>query len=337
MKIFIVTIYSIFLVQNSEAFTPVPSKLVQARNDASLFTSTSSNDSSTSATDNETSNTKSNSRITVPLSFDAMIRDTSDAMERAYEQGMTRQIIRVLLPRDPNSGNLGNYYEEGSVTMNTRDMVLVPTDESWQGGIMQLYRAAAPTCREILRSFSKGTAGVPPKIVEDRSIDDSGVDGVGLLMTQNRDAADDVCCFIQPMQETVDAIEKISKEAGERLVVIVNPQWRQVDDALDSASRNGGVFGSLAGFLGGKGGSLRRLDESGFSSVLSIEGYICKGRNVRLVKHFDSDWVIFAENEGETDFIRIGESDSRPTYQEVDAMMSSAGMEYSPLLGPPPK
>ena len=103
------------------------------------------------------------------------------------------------------------------------------------------------------------------------------------------------------MQETVDAIEKISKEAGDRLVVMVNPQWRQVDDALDSASKNGGVFGSLAGFLGGKGGSLRRLDENGFKSVLSIEGYICKGRNVRLVKRFDSDWVIFAENDGETE------------------------------------
>jgi len=340
MKISIVTILSTLLIQTSEAFTPsalhavAPNKkFARAHDDVKLFTSTSSE----TDTENEAiSKTQINSRISVPLSFDAMARDTSNAMEQAYEQGITRQIIRVLLPRDPNSGNLGNYIEEGAVTMNTRDMVLVPTDESWQGGIMQLYRAAAPTCREILRRFSKGTAGVPPKIIEDRSIDDSGVDGVGLLMTQNRDAADDVCCFIQPMQETVDAIEKISKEAGDRLVVMVNPQWRQVDDALDSASKNGGVFGSIAGFLGGKGGSLRRLDENGFKSVLSIEGYICKGRNVRLVKRFDSDWIIFAENDGETDFIRIGEAENRPTYQEVDTLMTDAGMLYSPLLGPAP-
>jgi len=342
MKISIVTILSTLLIQNNEAFTPSAllvgsnNKLSTAeRNHVTLFTSTSSDATETSNND-ITSKTQVNSRISVPLSFDAMVRDTSNAMEQAYEQGITRQIIRVLLPRDPNSANLGNYIEESDATMNTRDMVLVPTDESWQGGIMQLYRAAAPTCREVLRSFSKGTAGVPPKIVEDRSIDDSGVDGVGLLMTQNRDAADDVCCFIQPMQETVDAIEKISKEAGDRLVVMVNPQWRQVDDALDSASKNGGVFGSLAGFLGGKGGSLRRLDENGFKSVFSIEGYICKGRNVRLVKRFDSDWVIFAENDGETDFLRIGESESRPTYQEVDALMTNAGLLYSPLLGPAP-
>ena len=157
MKIPIVTILSTLLIQNSEAFTPSALLTVGSNNKLStasgnhvpLFTSTSS-DATTN--DNETtSKTQVNSRISVPLSFDAMVRDTSNAMEQAYEQGITRQIIRVLLPRDPNSGNLGNYIEEGAVTMNTRDMVLVPTDESWQGGIMQLYRAAAPTCREVLR------------------------------------------------------------------------------------------------------------------------------------------------------------------------------------------
>ena len=155
MKISIVTILSTLLIQTSEAFTPsalhavAPNKkFARAHDDVKLFTSTSSE----TDTENEAiSKTQINSRISVPLSFDAMARDTSNAMEQAYEQGITRQIIRVLLPRDPNSGNLGNYIEEGAVTMNTRDMVLVPTDESWQGGIMQLYRAAAPTCREILR------------------------------------------------------------------------------------------------------------------------------------------------------------------------------------------
>lgn len=324
----LLSVIGVFSIQQAFAFAPTSRKFGES---ACLWSASSETNSITT----EQTKGEINAKVSVPLSFDSMVRDTSNVMEKAYEQGITRQIIRILLPRDPNSGNLGQYFEEGAVTMNTRDMILVPTDESWQGGIMQLYRAAAPTCREILRTFSKGTAGVPPKIVEDRSIDDSGVDGVGLLMTQNRDPASDVCCFVQPMQETVDAVEKISKEAGDRLVVMVNPQWRQVDDALDSASKNQGVFGSIASFLGGKGGSLRRLEENGFRSVLSIEGYICKGRNVRLVKRFDSDWIVYAENDGETDFIRIGEAENRPTYQEVDSLMTTAGMEYSPLLGPP--
>ena len=29
--------------------------------------------------------------------------------------------------------------------------------------------------------------------------------------------------------------------------------------------------------------------------------------NVRLMKRFDSDWVVFAENDSETNFIRMGD------------------------------
>ena len=112
---------------------------------------------------------------------------------------------------------------------------------------------------------------------------------------------EDISCFVQPLQETVNAIESISNQAGERLVVLVNPQWRNVDDALDSASKSEGVFGSIASFLGGKGNSLRRLAEVGFQETYCVEGYVCKGGNVRLVKRFDSDWVIFAENDSETE------------------------------------
>ena len=51
---------------------------------------------------------------------------------------------------------------------------------------------------------------MPPEMIEDRSVNESGVDGVGLWMTQNSDPADDVSCFVQPTQETVDVIEIIS-------------------------------------------------------------------------------------------------------------------------------
>ena len=60
------------------------------------------------------------------------------------------------------------------------------------------------------------------------------------------------------------------------------------------ASKNGGVFGGLASFLGGKGVSLQRLDEMGFDNAYTIEGYVCRGGNIRMVKRFDSDWVVFA-------------------------------------------
>lgn len=286
--------------------------------------------------------------VTMPLTFDDMVTEAADACKSAFDAGTKRQIVRILLPRDSSSGDLGLYVEsDANVSMKKAfglrdDVVLVPPDETWQGGIMQLYRAAAPTCTEILRLIGgdgRNTAGVPPRIVEDRSIDESGVDGCGVLMTQSSSAKDDVSCFVQPTQEIIRTIESISEQAGERLVMLVNPQWRNIDDALDSASKNGGIFGTVASFLGGKGTVLTTLDNLGYDTAYCIEGYVCKGGNIRLVKKFDSDWVVFAENDSLTDYIRVGTSKNRPTYQDCDKMLDEKGisLKYARDIGLAPK
>jgi len=276
--------------------------------------------------------------LNIPTNFPEMVSQAARAMNEAYDAGITRQTIRVMLPRDPSSADLGLYFESDA-KLDTQNLILVPPDETWQGGIMQLYRAALPTCEEILRKFSKAPGGVPPRVVEDRSVDASGVDGVGLLMTESTDPADDVSCFIQPTQETIDAIENISNQAGKRLVAQLNPQWRNIDDALDSASKQDGFMGKFAAFLGGKGNSLRRLEELGFTDTFILEGYVCKGGNILLMKRFDSDWGVFAENDSADNFIRVGTIEVRPTYQEVDKMLDDNGisLKYARDIGLAPK
>ena len=41
------------------------------------------------------------------------------------------------------------YEDDAEIDMT--DAVLVPPDETWQGGIMQLYRAASFSAQEMLR------------------------------------------------------------------------------------------------------------------------------------------------------------------------------------------
>ena len=178
-----------------------------------------------------------------------------------------------------------------------------------------------------------------PRLQEDRSCDESGVDGIGLWLTQGATAKDDVSCFVQPSQETVDAIEAISNQAGSRLVALLNPQWRIIDDALDSVSRSEGAFGMFASFLGGKGNSLRRLEDMGFENIFILEGYVCRGGNVRLIKRFDTKWVVFAENDAATDYIRVGSMETRPSYQDVDKMLEDKGisLKYARDIGLAPK
>eukprot|EP00970_Alexandrium_tamarense_P019156 scaffold13652_cov193-Alexandrium_tamarense.AAC.4 len=286
-------------------------------------------------------------------------------MSDAYRtQGMSRQIVRILLPRDASSDQLGVQFEpDAQMDKGKNDeMKLVPCDESWQGGIMQLYRAASPTTKDILRQLcpTGATTGVPPKIIEDRTVDESGVDGVGLFYTQSGSGSiekntnsgvgfgffgesvslptlseNDMCVFVQPTQEVVDIVESLStssmngsSQQSSPLIALLNPQWRNVDDALDSASKSESVFGAFASFLGGKGSSLRKLEELGYRSTYTLEGYVCKGGNIRLLKRYDSDWLVFAENDNGDKYLKVGTSMERPTYQDVEKMLNDNGVGY---------
>jgi hypothetical protein len=157
----------------------------------------------------------------------------------------------------------------------------------------------------------------------------------------------DMAIFVQPTQEVVDAIDRLSSKTvassisatSQPLIALLNPQWRNVDDALDSASKSGGIVGAFASFLGGKGSVLRRLDELGYRPTYTLEGYVCKGGNVRLIKRFDSDWIVFAENDDGNAFARVGSMKERPTYQDVETMLDEKGVgyKYARDLGMAPK
>jgi hypothetical protein len=57
------------------------------------------------------------------------------------------------------------------------------------------------------------------------------------------------------------------------------------------------------------------------------------------MKRFDSDWVVFAENDSETNFIRMGDMKVRPTYQDVEKMLDDKGisLKYARDIGLAPK
>jgi hypothetical protein len=123
---------------------------VSARGDTRLFSA----DDTASLTDKDTTTTTTTMSVTdqlrIPISFEEMVKQVSSAMEDAYAQGKTRQILRVMLPRSANNDNLLQYFEEDAEN-SLEESVLVPIDETWQGGIMQLYRAASFTCQAVLR------------------------------------------------------------------------------------------------------------------------------------------------------------------------------------------
>ena len=272
-------------------------------------------------------------QVSVPLSLEEMVRQAASAVKEAAAGGQSKQIVRLLLPRDSGSGDFGRYLEGSSV--DATEISLVPPDESWQGGIMQLYRAAAPMTEMVMREIT-AASGLPSRVQEDRSVDESGVDGVGLFQTEDKK----VTFWLQPTQENIDAMEESASKAGDDdVVVLLNPQWRLVDDALDSVSKNEGFLGGLANFLGGKGGALKRLKDAGFTPVYTLEGYVCRGANVRLLQVLDSEWCVFCERDNGESYIRVGSKETRPTYADVEEMLqnSDIGYKYARDIGLQPK
>ena len=287
--------------------------------------------------------TATTTTLEVPLTLDAMIKQATTAMREAASAGCTRQIVRILLPRDKNNADLGRYFESDIDTSSRNDenIVLCPTDESWQGGIMQLYRSAAPTAQQIVRSVSNTVAGVPLRIVEDRTIDESGVDGIGTISTSDQS----IVCYVQPTQEIVDEYVNaaLQPQKQEQLLILLNPQWRQVNDALDEASTSNTnpFLSSFASFLGGKGNTLKRIKEAGYVPVYTLEGYVCRGANVRLLQmgYNTTVYNVYVERDDNVSYLPIGSWPERPTYQQVDTMLQNAniGYKYARDIGLQPK
>jgi Domain of unknown function (DUF1995) len=126
---------------------------------ATLYATTDDNeDNMDTVVTTTTKPTALKTELYIPLSLDEMVKQTSAAMEDAMAQGKNRQIVRILLPRSSDNDQLLQYYESNVVSDNginlNLETKLWPTDETWQGGIMQLYRAASLACQEILRCVS---------------------------------------------------------------------------------------------------------------------------------------------------------------------------------------
>ena len=250
MKFFAVAL----VLYSTVAFSPPSNNNGIRCHTASRLSSTDNSDNAVAFVDRAEAESDEDS-LAVPLTYNEMVSQVADTMSLAYEEGFKRQIVRILLPRDASSGKLGEMYErqaETSTRARAQEMKLIPTDESWQGGIMQLLRACAPTMTDVMTELSPTyrTTGVPPSILEDRSIDESGVDGVSLLYTSTGSGAntkqasdgggffggflgdftpptlsdDDVCVFVQPTQEIIESVSSLSSTSNDALIALVNPQ-----------------------------------------------------------------------------------------------------------------
>jgi len=243
-----------------------------------------------------------------PADRENMLGQAADAVRRAKADGINRFTLRLFLPRDGE---------------------LQPPDESWEGGIMQLYAAASPLVRELLRRLSTEVAGVPPSLNEQR-LDVSGVDGESVWMAQSSRPQDDAVGFVQPSAEVMKTVSTVATDAGARPVLLVNPQWKERDDPLDALSRKGGLIGKFGSFLGGKAATEAELQRLGFADVYTLATYRCRGSLVFLQLAYPHGWTAFYREgvDDETWKPLIVGTAERPTYQEVENALIAADVPF---------
>jgi len=238
----------------------------------------------------------------IPKNENEMITDCADAIKRAQADGIARHKIRLMLPQ------FG---------------VLSPTDESWVGGIMQLYGSCSPIVRTLLRKCS--TNDLAPQMSEQR-LDVSGVDGISLWTAQCQQARDDLYAFVQPSTETIDDLKKVCSSAGPRSVLIVNPQWRETKDGYDLAGEQPGLFGQIGNFLGGTANARKEVTELGFKDVYLLQEYTVNGDPCRILKSYPNpNWQAYLLAE-DSEPMLLGEQPGRPTYQDIAKFLEEKGI-----------
>lgn len=127
----------------------------------------------------------------VPSGAQEAAKQAEVAVLKAYEAGVKRQQIELLLP------------------------LIGATDlDDWPGGIRQQFKAALPMVESILKAV-KATTGLEGRLQAE--ILDQG-DAVGVWYN------DKILAALFPTAETLNKIQQLAE--GKQLVLLINPQWQ---------------------------------------------------------------------------------------------------------------
>ena len=237
--------------------------------------------------------------VYVPETREEQIRQATSAIERAYADGKTRQTVRLALIKE-----------------NT---VVSANPEEWPGGAKQMYREAGrPLTEELLkeiRAYTNETALASNDVnrfmapnVSSQDIWD--FDGSGLVTAEAAGGKDgDVQALVFPNTDVkyIKDIETISKHMKDRLFLLINPFWSDV---------NSWGFNILA--PNAKKLAQEIIFDNGYEETYVLQRFSARGEQCVALKVYPYDWQLFAYKEEyyynsmvET-AIRLGSSKEQP-------------------------
>jgi hypothetical protein len=241
----------------------------------------------------------------VPMTVDDMVRQAARAVERAFQDGKTRQTVRFNLVEEEQS----------------------PVEENeWPGGSKQMYReAGGPLTTALLREIrapTKNQSGaeqlrnLAPTI---QAQDIWDFDGSALHTAQASEGASaDVQALVFANTDTkyIEDIAKISEAMGPRLFLLVNPFWRNVESWS---------FNILA--PGAKKKAQSVIFDNGYDETYTMLMFTVRGEKCAAIQSYPYDWQLFAFIEDDyyntESVLRLGSCKEYPTSVLVTELINS--------------
>jgi len=249
-----------------------------------------------------------NTMLYVPETIEEQTRQAAFAIERAFQDNITRQTVRLAL------------VQEGKP--------ITPAEEEngWPGGAKQMYREAGRPLTEALLSEirapakalqteeekNSGKENYPPEIVAQDIWD---FDGTGIISSQAAAGpSGDVQAMVFPNTDVkyLKDIAKVHKSFGkERLFLLVNPFWRNVESwGFNILAPNAKKKAQETVF---------DCEGGGFQETYVLSRFSARGEDCVALKAYPYDWELFAYIEDYSyggpiqTAVRLGSSKEEPT------------------------
>ena len=241
--------------------------------------------------------------LSVPLTAEDQVQQAARSVEDAFRDGITRQIVRfALLPEDK----------------------VLSEDLQWPGGAQEMYREAAkPLTKSLLSTVRAPTSNTTDlRTVYKPSVTAEDVwdfDGSGYIRAAAATGPeDDVQALVLSNTDNkyTNDIRDYGKAAGDRLFMLVNPFWRN----LDSWGIN--ILAPKA-----KQNAQEVIFDGGYQDTYVLLKKSARGEDCVALKAYPYDWQLYAFREDDSwpygeNVLWLGSTKEEPTSEDFSGLLN---------------
>jgi len=231
----------------------------------------------------------------IPQSPEEMVQRAADSISRAVKAGVTRQLVRIVVPDDERT-----YKVFGAVEIQGTS---APEDlDPWPGGLKQQYPIALGLGRKMLQRVT----GCEAAAVSDQVLD--AEDACGLILAQSATAAGDAACVLFAGTDQIGKLAEIDAMANGRLLCLLNTQFKRLEDFS----------------LWQRGRAKAAYFEKGYEVTYAFEEFAARGEDVKLCCEYGLGWRAFVllDDQGEAVPLHQGALPERPSYKWIEQQIN---------------